>query len=167
MLVLDNQRTGEVLGSIGTTGHPYWGTAERWRRWHRGVWWHNRHEILQRLFHNVAPQQHQVIKGCSCSEENVDDSTSLDYVAVVDIVDDIPSESSTTRCRQVVELLVFLRGSYIQKAQTTKFGLPTKFGRGSKLSCSLLVSELWVDTYIPVSVRAYIVVSQASYHSRP
>ena len=44
----------------------------------------------------------------------------------------IPSESSTTRCHQVVELLVFLRGSYIQKAHTTKFGHPTKFGRASK-----------------------------------
>ena len=34
MLSLDNQWIEEVLGSMGTTGHPYWTAVERWRRWH-------------------------------------------------------------------------------------------------------------------------------------
>jgi len=35
MLSLDNQLIEEVIGSMGTTGHPCWTAAERWRRWHR------------------------------------------------------------------------------------------------------------------------------------
>ena len=35
ILSLDNQWTGEVLGSMGTTGGPYWTAIERLRRWHR------------------------------------------------------------------------------------------------------------------------------------
>jgi hypothetical protein len=34
MLSLDNQWIEEVLGSMGTTGHPYWTAVEHWRRWH-------------------------------------------------------------------------------------------------------------------------------------
>jgi len=33
MLSLDNQLTEEVIGSMWTTGHPYWTAVERWRRW--------------------------------------------------------------------------------------------------------------------------------------
>ena len=58
--------------------------------------WQIRHEILQRLFRDDMPLQHQAITGSLYSEENVDDSTSLDYYIVPDILDDIRCESSTT-----------------------------------------------------------------------
>ena len=67
---------------------------------------HNRNTHLRRLFRDDSPLQHRAITGYLCSEENVDDSTSLDYVVVVDIVDDTPSESSTAPS---VELLCFTR----------------------------------------------------------
>ena len=35
LLSLDNQWIEEVIGSMGTTGHPYWTAIERRRRWHR------------------------------------------------------------------------------------------------------------------------------------
>ena len=62
--------------------------------------WQIRHEILQRLFCDDQPLQHQAITGSLYSEENVDDSTSLDYYIVLDILDDIRCESSTApSCR--------------------------------------------------------------------
>ena len=75
MLSLDNQWIEEVLGSMGTTGHPYWTAVDSVDGDGICVWWQIRHEILQRLFRDDMPLQHQAITGSLDSEENVDDST--------------------------------------------------------------------------------------------
>ena len=45
---------------------------------------------MQRLFHDDKPLRHKAFTDYSYSEENVDDPTSLDYIIIVDIVEDIP-----------------------------------------------------------------------------
>ena len=91
---------------MGTTGHPYWAAVERWRRW-LSCMMANSTWNLATAFSWRPATQHQAITGSLYSEENVDDSTSLDYYIVPDILDDIRCESSTTWCRQIVELLFF------------------------------------------------------------
>ena len=90
---------------MGTTGLPYWTAADRLLQFAMAIMYdvQNRNTHLHWLFRDDTPLQHRVITGYLCSEENVDDSTSLDYVVVVDIVDDTPSESSTApSCRTFV-----------------------------------------------------------------
>ena len=122
MLSLDNQWIEEVLGSMGTTGHPYWTAVERWRRWHLCMMANSTWNLATAFSWRPATQ-HQAITGSLYSEENVDDSTSLDYYIVLDILDDIRCESSTTWCRQIVELLFFTRGVYVQKSPECKYFL--------------------------------------------
>ena len=65
------------------------------------------HEIFKRLFRDDAPLKYQAIEGSLYSEDDVDHSTSLDCYVVVNIIEDIRHESSTARCRQIVEILCF------------------------------------------------------------
>ena len=78
---------------------------------------------MQRLFRDDAPLKYQAITGYLYSEENVDDSTSLDYGVVLDIVDDTTSESSTSR---FVELLFLYVVATYKKAQTAEKFRPQK-----------------------------------------
>ena len=72
---------------------------------------------MQRLFRDDKPLQHQAITGSLFSEENVDDSTSLNYYIVPDILDDIHCESSTApSCRT----FVFYAAATYKKAKTTE-----------------------------------------------